>query len=216
MVGNEFVDALPVHLVDVTESIPRELWVAWDGSFALSWGELSAEAATEMEILFGSLDLERLRDLTRDGVIEVRPGVSGLLTEVAEAMPTGSLVTIDYGEWLDDGPGSRRRTARGYFRHQTTADLLERVGRQDLTADVDFRALDLHGRQAGFETVVFATLAAFLAAGGAGQELVTPCELPRCLLSDPLEADRQASVLGALLDEQGLGGSFKVMVQVRE
>jgi SAM-dependent MidA family methyltransferase len=198
---------------------------------------LTPEAAAEVDRLFGSTEIGRLRPLVGDGVIEVRPGVPRLLAEVAEVMPSGCLVTIDYGEWYDDGPGlgprcaegafrpaegalrpagSRRRTVRGYFRHQMSTDPLERVGRQDLTADVDFRALDLHGRKAGFETIVFTSLAAFLAAGGAGQEPVTPCELPSCLLDDPLEADRQATVLEALLDEEGLGGSFKVMVQVRE
>jgi SAM-dependent MidA family methyltransferase len=237
IVGNEFVDALPVHLVDVTGETPRESWVAWDGGFSQTWGELSPEAAAEMDLLFGSSDPARLRPLSTDGIIEVRLGVSGLLVEVAEVMPAGSLVTIDYGEWFDDerreafpsaggefqpvegalrSAGSRRRTLRAYFRHQLSLDPLERVGRQDLTADVDFRALDLRGRQAGFETIVFTSLAAFLAAGGAGQERVMPRELPCCLLSDPLEADRQATVLEALLDVEGLGGVFKVMVQVRE
>ena len=237
IVGNEFVDALPVHLVDVTEELPRESWVVSDGGFSQTWGELSPEAAAETRLLFGSSESGRLRPTTADGIIELRPGASGLLAEVAQVMSVGSLVTIDYGEWYDDArraasrsakgafrpaegalrpAGSRRRTVRGYFRHQLSADPLERVGRQDLTADVDFGALDLHGRQAGFETVVFTSLAAFLAAGGAGQELVTPRELPCCLLSDPLEADRQATVLEALLDGEGLGGAFKVMVQVRE
>jgi len=237
MVGNEFVDALPVHLVDVAGEGPRESWVAWDGSFSQAWGELTPEAAAEVDRLFGSTEIGRLRPLAGDGVIEVRPGVPRLLAEVAEVMPSGCLVTIDYGEWYDDGPGlgprcaegafrpaegalrpagSRRRTVRGYFRHQLSTDPLERVGRQDLTADVDFRALDLHGRKAGFETIVFTSLAAFLAAAGARQELVMPCEPSSCLLNDPLEADRQATVLGTLLDEEGLGGSFKVMVQVRE
>jgi hypothetical protein len=36
------------------------------------------------------------------------------------------------------------------------------------------------------------------------------------LLSDPLEADRQALILEALSDEDGLGGAFKVMIQVKE
>ncbi len=237
MIGNEFFDALPVHLVDVAGEILRESWVTWGAGPEQTWGGLSPEAAAEIELLFGSLDPDYLRRVTADDVIEVRPGVSGILAEVSQVMPVGSFVTIDYGDWYDDGPGShgdlmkeyyrpaervmrpggsRRRTARGYFRHQMSTDLLARPGRQDLTADVDFRALDVHGRQVGFETVVFTSLAAFLSAGGAGQEPVTPSQLACCPLSDPLEADRQASVLDALLDDEGLGWSFKVMVQVRE
>ena len=52
-----------------------------------------------------------------------------------------------------------------------TVDPLARAGRQDLTADVDFAALDLHGREQGFESVLFTTLTAFLHAGGAQAEL---------------------------------------------
>ena len=211
----------------------------WSGC----WGSSSAEAATELATLFGTTDVESLRSLTADGVLELRPGASALLAQISEAMPSGSVVTIDYGDWYDDpapraassgaaasgadggfrpadhllkARGSRRRSLRGYFRHQMSDDPLERVGRQDLTADVDFRALDLHGRRLGFETVVYSDLASFLRAAGVSEGLVTPRELPCCILSDPLEADRQATVLDALLDEQGLGGSYKVMVQVRD
>jgi SAM-dependent MidA family methyltransferase len=235
IVGNEFIDAIPVHVVDVHGPVPREAWVASDGGLVETWGELSPGAESELTFLFETADAERLRSLTRDGIIELRPGVARLMAEIAEVMPSGSLVTIDYGEWHGEPvgpggvpaagdvpqacgtrpPGSRRRTLRGYFRHQMTCDPLARAGRQDLTADVDFAALDLHGRQAGFETVVFTSLAAFLAAGGAGQELAALREAFSQMLADPLEADRQATVLEALLDEEGLGGSFKVMVQVR-
>ena len=108
-------------------------------------------------------------------------------------------------------------------------DPLARAGRQDLTADVDFAALDLHGRKEGFETVLFTTLAGFLRGGGAEDELralrarladrFDPPGAPAAVATsepDPLEADRQATVLANLLDEDDLGGAFKLMVQVRE
>ena len=44
------------------------------------------------------------------------------------------------------------------------------MGRQDLTADVDFRALDLHGEALGLECVLFASLAAFLRGMGGLEE----------------------------------------------
>jgi SAM-dependent MidA family methyltransferase len=138
---------------------------------------------------------------------------------------------------------------RGYFKHQLVPDPLARPGRQDLTADVDFAAVDLHGREEGFETVLFTTLGRFLRGGGAEDELqalrsrseapawatasalaaqaasatasatasaLAPQAAPAELASsDPLEADRQATVLENLLDERDLGSVFKVLVQVR-
>jgi SAM-dependent MidA family methyltransferase len=170
--------------------------------------------------------------LSQDGIIEVFPGLAGLLRQVADVMPAGSLINVDYGDWLPgvpqlgerwglEGRSLRRRTVRGYFKHQMMLDPLARDGRQDLTADVDFAALDLHGRRDGFETVIFTNLARFLRGGGAAEELqrlrgggqaVAAAPDP----ADTLEADRQATVLQNLLDERDLGGAFKLMVQVRD
>ena len=224
MVGNEFIDALPVHLVRVAGGVVSEAYVrtALPG-LEQTWGPLSSEAEAELEILFGPLDLKQLEALTVDGIIEVRPGLGRLMCEVAGAMPSGSLVNVDYGEWVPgvphcgerwglEGRARRARTVRGYFKHQLVADPLARPGRQDLTADVDFASLDLHGRREGFETVLFTTLAAFLHGGGAAAAL----EALRGGAEDSLEADRQATVLQNLLDERDLGNAFKVMVQVRQ
>jgi SAM-dependent MidA family methyltransferase len=227
IVGNEFIDTLPVHLVRVADGHVGELHVRAvpTGGLAEEWGPLSDEAAGEIEVLFGDARPERLTGLTSDGVIEVFPGLTELFREVAEVMPSGSLVSVDYGGWFLGVPKTgerwgledrapRRRTVRGYFKHQLVLDVLARPGRHDLTADVDFAALDLHGRRQGFETVLFTTLAAFLGAGGGEAELAALQAAGR--EDDALEADRQATVLRSLLEEHDLGGAYKVMVQVRE
>ena len=258
VVGNEFLDAVPVHLVRVAEGALSEAYVeaATPGtgmagapeastgapSLELTWGPLSDAAAAELESLFGPLEPGRLAVLTEDGIIEVFPGLGDLVRQVVEVMPSGTFVNVDYGEWFPgvprcgerwglEGRTKRRRTVRGYFKHQMVLDPLARAGRQDLTADVDFAAVDLHGRQHGFETVVFTTLAAFLRGGGAQAELealrgdpTAPGLRGKAVLQTPnpgeaadvLEADRQATVIHNLLDESDLGGAFKVMVQVRE
>jgi SAM-dependent MidA family methyltransferase len=238
------LDALPVCLVDVRGDDLQELWVASDGADLLeSWGEPSTETATAVELLFGTLDPVRLRPHTSDSILEVVPGFEDLVREVAAAMPAGSFVNVDYGDWFFGvGPAQsgwscgcdtrglplHRRTLRGYFRHQLVRDPFARPGRQDLTADVDFAALDYHGRRAGFETVAFTTLAAFLRGGGADRELqalravaspgAVDGETPASAEAAPdlLEADRQATVLRNLLDDEDLGAAFKIMVQVKE
>jgi SAM-dependent MidA family methyltransferase len=228
IVGNEFVDALPVHLIDVRSPGPVEAWIVADtggsGGVSERWEGLSEEAEAEIRFLFGVVPWERLRDLSRDGIVELRPAVGELMRRVAASMPEGSLLTIDYGGWFEGvgrgiegrcGQACRPRygrTLRGYFRHQLVTDPYLRVGRQDLTADVDFRALDLHGREAGFETALYTSVATLLLADGGETEL-------RALREEAgisLDADREATVLEALLDEEGLGGAFKVMLQVRE
>jgi SAM-dependent MidA family methyltransferase len=243
IVGNEFLDALPVHLVRVEGGALSEACVTVTAlGLEQTWGPLSAQAAAEVEELFGTLDPQRLEVLTTDGVIEISPGLGELVRQVATVMPSGTLVNVDYGEWfagvrrageccgVEQG-APRRRTIRGYFKHQMVLDPLARAGKQDLTADVDFAALDLHGRQHGFETVLFTTLAAFLRGGGAEAELqalrvgaaaqalgdeTAPGAPGLDGAADVLEADRQATVIENLLDERDLGGAFKLMVQVKE
>jgi SAM-dependent MidA family methyltransferase len=248
VVGNEFVDALPVHLVDVRGEQPEEVYVevwtevhpgvaAANAAAGAAGAELrearsalSVEAEAELLELFGTSEAAALRPLTRDGIIELRPAAGGLLRQVAASGRSVCLLTVDYGEWFAaptlDLEGTRSgalvpagrygRTLRGYFRHQMVTDPYLRVGRQDLTADVDFRALDLHGRRAGFETVLFTAVADLLLADRGDERL-------RALLREAghpsrtaLDADHQAMVLEALLDNQGMGAAFKVMLQVKE
>ncbi len=229
MVGNEFLDTVPVHLVSVQGSALREAYVvaAEPPGLVEMWGDLSDAAAGEIELLFGTLDPSSLRAFTDDSIIEVFPDMGSLVRSAARCMPSGSLVSVDYGEWFAgrlpagrrwglEGRARRRRSVRGYFKHQMITDPLARPGRQDLTADVDFSAVDLHGGRNGFETVLFTTLAAFLRGGGAERELADLRGHMATGSGDALESDRQATVLTNLLDERDLGGAFKVMVQVRD
>jgi SAM-dependent MidA family methyltransferase len=231
VVGNEFLDALPVHLVDVRGDEPLEAWVEIDPAGEADsapgprevWGTLAAEAKGELQALFGTVETAELRPHSRDGIIEVRPSVRSLLEQVAAGGAARCLLTVDYGEWFGSGSGGGgssppagatpyRRTLRGYFRHQMVTDPYVRVGRQDLTADVDFRALDLHGRSVGFETVLFTTVAGLLRGNAGEDELRTL----RRQAEGSLTADRQATILATMLNEDELGGAFKVMLQVRE
>jgi SAM-dependent MidA family methyltransferase len=226
--GNEFLDALPVHVVDVGGEEPLEAWVELDGEKAREvWAALSPEAGEELEAAFGTTQPAELRALSGDGIIELRPAARSLLDRVAADDADVALLIVDYGDW-HIAPGARRatmpgagtrepysRSLRGYFKHQRVDDLYSHVGRQDLTADVDFRALDAHGRRAGLETVFFITLADVLRADHGAQRLAVLHEQAAQATEYALEADQRATVLEQLLDYEGLGGTFKVMLQVK-
>ncbi len=223
VVSNELVDALPVHLVDVTADRPREAWVRLSGpdqaSLREEWADLSPEAEREMRLLFDSIEAPAVRPFCREGLIELRPAAGRTLRSWASMWPDLCVVTIDYGDRLA-GPGAgaaagarlHGRTLRGYYRHRVTDDPYQAVGRQDLTADVDFRALDRHGAAVGLECVVYTTLATFLKGMGAIDEAERLLETAH----ESLEVDQEVTALAKLLDEGGLGGEFKVMVQVGE
>jgi SAM-dependent MidA family methyltransferase len=237
VVTNELFDALPVHVVDVRGKTPMEAWVEvetgpGDHSVVEAWKELSPEAARELEVIASGCAIEELRAFTVGGFLELRPAAGALLDRWSGWYEDLAVLTIDYGDWLagptaeipppaprDPSGATRlradlhRRSLRGYYRHHVTRDPYQYVGRQDLTADVDFRALALHGEARGFETVLFTTLAAFLHTAGAREEVRPESKGGE---GYTLQADMDDAPLVGLLDADGLGGLFKVMLQVKE
>jgi SAM-dependent MidA family methyltransferase len=235
--SNELFDALPVHRVDVGSDRARECWVRLDEEGLVEeWRDLSPECVQELQVLFDSTDAGALRGYTRDGRVEVRPAVAGLLADWAYAFPEVCFLTVDYGEWRTGPPGKgaaaqgqrtgpvesatgssagpeslpHEETVRAYARHRRQADLYRYPGRQDLTADVDFRALAIHGGRCGLECLGFTVLAAALSGLGGRDE----AERLRHEAAGSLEADVALTALSALLDPQDVGGLFKVMLQV--
>lgn len=76
----------------------------------------------------------------------------------------GRLLTIDYGLTAEElfAPERSGGTLRAYSRHAQRADALACPGAQDLTAHLNFSALEAAGEAAGLETETFTTQEAFL------------------------------------------------------
>lgn len=241
VISNEVIDALPVHLVDVRGQSAAEVWVETYGaaSFREVAGPLSPEARKELAFLFGTDDCSMLRQFSEDGFLELRPSVheflmhamgedSGLREQdCSKRSSSVCIVTVDYGGWLLSPKGVRadrrhRRTLRSYRHHQQTEDVLTYAGSQDLTADVDFAALEAHGLELGLVSVLATDVACLLQAAGAQAEIKrylqpeTEAGLGSQDCQDYLERDRLASILKRVADPNDVGGLFKVMVQVRE
>ena len=128
LVGNEFLDALPVRQFVREGAVWRERMVGADGT-ALAFG-----IAPPTVPLFLA---QRLRDTPDGGLVEWRPAVPALMAEVERriAADGGVALWIDYGEW-----GSRGDTFQAVRSH-AFADPLETPGQADLTAHVDFEAV---------------------------------------------------------------------------
>ena len=76
----------------------------------------------------------------------------------------GKLLTIDYGFTANEmfSPGRTHGTLRAYHQHHLSDDLLAHPGEQDLTAHVNFSALQKVGEAAGLKTELFCTQPQFL------------------------------------------------------
>ena len=154
--GNEVLDAMPVHVVRITESGIEESGVeAVDGgAFRWAWrpaaGEL-LEAARELELPPGYT--------TEIGLVP-----RGFVRSLAEALERGVAVFIDYGfprhEYYH--PQRATGTLMCHYRHHAHDDPFFLPGLQDITSHVDFTAIADVGVDAGMELLGYTTQAQFL------------------------------------------------------
>ena len=123
--SNELFDAQSFRRFVFRAGAWRELGVA-----------LRGEALAEIEI--ASSPPEVLPPTAPDGYrIDAPLAAAALATEIAAQPWTGLFVTCDYGKsWRELTEAAPTGTARAYFRHTQSNDLLARPGEQDLTCHV--------------------------------------------------------------------------------
>ena len=176
--SNELLDAMPVHRFgwDAQNKKWFEWGVAVDGE-KFVWARISdtlaprsgerAGARGAFEILPSSiLQLpSSLLDVLPDGyTIETGPAAGDWWRAAAGILERGKLMTIDYGLTTDElfTPSRTSGTLRAYFRHHASDDILANVGEQDLTAHVNFSAIQAAGESVGLRTEMFSTQSQFL------------------------------------------------------
>ena len=81
--------------------------------------------------------------LPDDYTIRNSPAAENWWREAAGVLESGKLLTMDYGLGADElfSPSRPRGTLRAYFRQHVVGDLLANAGEQDLTAHVNFSAI---------------------------------------------------------------------------
>jgi SAM-dependent MidA family methyltransferase len=146
VVSNEFFDALPVHRIYRVAGSFREIYVAWqERGFAEQLGPASG-AALEALAVAGRPDPA---DGWRGEACAV---LNPVVQAIARLVERGVVLTIDYGYGDDERDlGTPGDSLVAYHRHQWTEDIFRRVGKQDLTSHVDFRAVLRLGRRSGLE-----------------------------------------------------------------
>lgn len=202
ILSNELLDALSVHLI-VMESEPKEIYVG-----------LKNGAFVEMA---GPLSTVRLGDYIREfNLLKLPPGYR---TEINLAMKDrlsdacgifkeeGFILTIDYGYSARDYYSEERTTGTllCYHRHRTSENPYENIGRQDITAHVNFTALKRWGEELGLKALGYCRQGTYLASMGIAEKIA---EIPRM---EPLEMEK----IKNLLMPGTIGDTHKVMVQYK-
>ncbi len=208
VVSNELIDAFPVHRFQIEGGRPLEVFVAAgaDDSFEERLREpttpLIAERIAPM--------LARLPDGYRG---EVNAGIDDWTASAAAALDRGFALTIDYGDEAGELYSPRRAagTLQTHYRHTAGGSPYQRVGRQDITARVDFSALIESGRAVGLAPVFLTTQAELLTSLGIRrmESYIASAGLDRATELANLRAIRRIAAPDGL-------GAFRALVQEKD
>jgi SAM-dependent MidA family methyltransferase len=205
--SNELLDALPVHRVVQRPDGLREIYVtAHQGMLAEEEGELSSPAVADYLRRYGA-------SLVEGQQAEVHLAALAWLERATAALERGFLLTIDYGYRAPElySPGRQRGTVLAYRHHRAHEDWLALPGQQDLTAHVNFTALEERGRELGLQTLGLVPQTNFLLALARASGFAD-LEGPG---ADETEKLRTRLALKQLVHPEGMGETFKVLVQAK-
>ena len=206
ILSNELLDAFPVHRFVIQGGRVKEVYVTLEED---DFVEVLDEPSTPLlEQRLSGLGL----DLPEGFQGEANLAMDGWIEELSHVLKRGLVLTFDYGHVARDlySPERSRGTLRCYYRHALGGNPYRRIGRQDMTAHVDFTSLMRAGEERGLTTVGFTTQREFLHNLGfslfldsLGQERLS-------------QRERDTNRMGMLeLIKAGEMGDFKVLAQAK-
>lgn len=135
VIGNEVLDALPVHLIHWSEGRILERGVSSNGP-TFAWQDRIPENAALLAIANNIT-------VPDDYLSEVSLAARGLIASLSERMDNGAMIFIDYGFGSAEyyHPQRSRGTLMCHYRHHSHDDPFYLLGLQDITAHVDFTAI---------------------------------------------------------------------------
>ena len=157
VLSNELLDALPAHRVRMEKGRLRELYVAMLPDVADGYEGALIEFAGEPStpLLQGRLSDLGVR-LAEGQTAEICLLLDAWADATASMLGSGFALTIDYGREARDlyDPAQRPNgTLVTYRAHRQTDAPLHDVGRQDITAQVDFTSAQMAGERVGMTPV---------------------------------------------------------------
>ncbi|MFM2432441.1 MAG: hypothetical protein RLZZ511_3655 [Cyanobacteriota bacterium] len=219
LVSNELVDALPVHQVRFEQGQLQELYVAIgdDPSSPGLVEQWDQPSTPDLEQYFDDLGLRPVGPEYPDPYrTEVNLAAQDWLRSVSAGLAQGYLLTIDYGY-----PAARyynrvrdQGTLQCYYQHRHHNDPYVNLGQQDITAHVNFTALEQWGTQVGLETLDVTQQAMFLMALGLGERIAALGQSDSTDPQEILQRLQRRDALYQLINPMGLG-NFGVLIQAK-
>lgn len=192
--SNEFFDALPVDVAVYDGAVYREQLVDFRGGRFL-W-RTADPVAPALDDYF-----RRFLPAPEPGrVYEASLDALAWIERIARSLEAGYALSIDYGYTRPEYIRFPEGTLMSYRGHTARENVLSDPGARDLTAHVNFTALEEHGAAVGLRRERFETLAQTVLAAG------EPDQFAAAMAANPMQ-------LKTLLF--GMGETFRVLVQSR-
>ena len=206
VLGNEVLDAMPVHIVEVrTDGIAeRGVTLTEDG---FQWQARPATGAL--------LASAQALDLPPGYVTEINLAAPSFIATLASTLERGVALFIDYGFPAREYYHAQRSsgTLMCHYRQHAHDDPLCLAGLQDITAHVDFSALAGAAARTGFDLLGYANQAQFLINCGITDVLAaTSADDAAAYLPQAAQAQKLMSPaeMGELFKVIALGRNFAV------
>jgi len=203
--SNEFFDALPVHRLVRKGNDLREIYV-----------NLGANGLCEE---FGPLSTPTLAEYLSEQGITLQEGqladinleACAWIAEIGARLGRGFALTIDYGHEAQELYDHRhmRGTLLAYEKHRASENFFCAPGEQDLTAHVDFTALERHGELGGLQRTGLTSQSNFLLGLARHSEFA---DLQSAAMSESQQT-RARLLFKTLIYPEGMGETFQVLIQ---
>lgn len=207
VLGNEVLDAMPVHLVVKTEQGWKERGIGLsDKNFVFRDRPCNPTLIAQIPDAAG---------LPVGYLTEVHPVAAGFMRSLASMLDAGydetgyggAAILVDYGFPAHEYYLAQRAqgTMMCHYRHHAHPDPFYLPGLQDVTAHVDFTAMARAAIDGGLDMLGYTSQAAFLLDAGIGDLLL------RTSPEDQLRYLPQANAVQKLISPAEMGELFKVL-----
>jgi SAM-dependent MidA family methyltransferase len=203
--SNELLDALPVHRAVMSTDGLREIFVDADGGRLI-----------ERELPPSSPEIAEYFDRQSVALQVGQHAEAGLaacrwIGNAARSLERGFVLTVDYGHRAPQMYDERHMngTVLAYWRHRVSGNLYRAPGEQDLTAHVNFTALELWGRAAGLELLGLTSQTNFLLSLARAHDFADLADNEW----NETEKTRARLSFQNLINPEGIGETFSVMIQ---
>lgn len=206
IIGNEVLDAIPVHLVGKKQTglFERVVTISDESNQPFTWMDVPLKGSTLLKAA------EALQ-LPEDYLTELNPAANGLIASLADILQRGIILMVDYGFSAAEyyHPQRNQGTLMCHYQQLAHPDPLVYAGLQDITAHVDFTAIAQAGVHHGLQLAGYCSQAQYLMNCGILDAMtqVSP--------TDVVNYAPLAAAVQKLLSPAEMGDLFKVVALSR-